>query len=344
MARELAWYLLVAGGLLVLVQLPGLFRTGLCGRSIETPGTSPSALDARVRAVWRGALPLAFGAAVYQINVMIGGLMAEGLLADGGPSILYYATRLQQLPLSLVAVAATSAVFPAMAALGQAGQREQLRRLHADTQLAVVYVALPAAVGLFVFAEPVMAVCFEHGAFGAEGVTRGAAALRGLAVAVIPAGAVGLMARCCYAVGDLRTPVRVSVWVLLLGIGLNWLFVPIMNLDVLGIALSSAFGAWLNLALLLPVIQRHLGTSTRLRERLWRVARMLLCALTSVGLGFWVWNFVADDRRSALSLTLGIGVAIGLYALLTTLAGLPEARLALQRIGLSRGQGAGSTG
>jgi peptidoglycan biosynthesis protein MviN/MurJ (putative lipid II flippase) len=138
--------------------------------------------------------------------------------------------------------------------------------------------------------------------------------------------------------------VRVSVWVLLLGIGLNWLFVPIMNLDVLGIALSSAFGAWLNLALLLPVIQRHLGTSTRLRERLWRVARMLLCALTSVGLGFWVWNFVADDRRSALSLTLGIGVAIGLYALLTTLAGLPEARLALQRIGLSRGQGAGSTG
>jgi hypothetical protein len=71
---------------------------------------------------------------------------------------------------------------------------------------------------------------------------------------------------------------------------------------------------------------------------------MLLCALTSVGLGFWVWNFVADDRRSALSLTLGIGVAIGLYALLTTLAGLPEARLALQRIGLSRGQGAGSTG
>jgi putative peptidoglycan lipid II flippase len=344
MARELAWYLLVAGGLLVLVQLPGLFKTGLCGGGLGVLDTPPSAQDARVRAVWRGALPLAFGAAVYQINVMIGGLMAEGLLADGGPSILYYATRLQQLPLSLVAVAATSAVFPAMAAMGQAGQREQLRRLHADTQLAVVYVALPATVGLFVFAEPVMAVCFEHGAFGAEGVTRGAAALRGLAVAILPAGAVGLMARCCYAVGDLRTPVRVSVWALLMGIGLNCLFVPIMNLDVLGIALSSALGAWFNLALLIPAIHGHLGTSTRLRERLWRVARMLLCALTSVGVGFGVWDFVTDDRRSVLPLTLGIGVAIALYALMTTLAGLPEAKLALQRVGLSRSQSAGGTG
>jgi hypothetical protein len=71
---------------------------------------------------------------------------------------------------------------------------------------------------------------------------------------------------------------------------------------------------------------------------------MLLCALTSVGVGFGVWDFVTDDRRSVLPLTLGIGVAIALYALMTTLAGLPEAKLALQRVGLSRSQSAGGTG
>jgi len=341
MARELAWYLLVAGALLVAVQLPGLLRTGLWRRE---PSAKEPTLNARVRAVWTGALPLAFGAAVYQINVMIGGLMAEGLLADGGPSLLYYATRLQQLPLSLVAVAATSAVFPAFAALGQAGRREELRKLHADTQLAVAFVALPAAIGLFVFAEPVMAVCFEHGAFGAEGVERGAQALRGLAVAVLPAGAVGLMARCCYSVGDLGGPVRASVLVLVVGVGLNWLFVPVMGLDVLGIALSSALGAWLNLLLLLPILHGHLGASTRLAQRVWRIARMAGCAALAVGLGHLVWDFLTEDRRSTLALTSGIGAAMVSYGCLTWAVRLPEAHSVLQRITAWRRPREGSTG
>lgn len=335
MARELAWYLLVAGALLVCIQLPALVRRGLW-RPFASEGANDPEQKARIRAIWTGALPLAFGAAVYQINVMIGGLMAEGLLEDGGPSILYYATRLQQLPLSLVAVAATSAVFPALAALGQAQRRDELRRLHADTQLAVAFVALPAAVGLFVFAEPVMAVCFEHGSFGGAGVLRGAEALRGLAVAVLPAGAVGLLARCCYAVGDTRTPVRLSVLVLILGVALNWLFVPVLGLDVLGIALSSALSAWFNLFLLLPVVHQHLGASTRLRERLGRLARMGVAAGASVGLGFFVWDFLTEDRRAALPLALGIGVSIVTYGACALALRLPEAQAALVKLGLAR--------
>jgi hypothetical protein len=65
-----------------------------------------------------------------------------------------------------------------------------VRDLHDRTHRAIAFVALPASVGLFVLARPVIAASFEHGAFGPEGVTRATAALRMLCLAILPAGAV----------------------------------------------------------------------------------------------------------------------------------------------------------
>src|SRR6185503_18607579 len=99
--------------------------------------------------------PLALGAAVYQVNVMVDGFMALSLLREGGATVLSAATRLQQFPMSLVSIAATSAVFPALTALGHGRAYAGVRSLHDRTQHAVAFVAIPASVGLLVFAEPV---------------------------------------------------------------------------------------------------------------------------------------------------------------------------------------------
>ena len=93
------------------------------------------------------ALRLALGAAVYQVNVLIDGFMAEGLLRDGGPTLHYYANRVQQFPMALIAVAATSAVFPALQAHGARGDRRAVRDLHDRTHRAIAFVALPASLG-----------------------------------------------------------------------------------------------------------------------------------------------------------------------------------------------------
>src|SRR5690349_4597835 len=237
-ARALAWYVMIAGLILLAVQLPALGPRGFLGRApAPLAPQERHALRARVWRVLREAAPLALGAAVYQVNVMVDGFMAEGLLPDGGPSVLYYATRVQQLPMSLVAAAATAAVFPALAALGHQRREAELRKLHDETHLAIAFAALPAALGLYVFARPIMALCFEHGAFGAEGTLRGAAVLRALALAVLPAGAAGLVARTLYALGDLRTPVRISIGVLALNAALNFGFVLGLGMDADGLAL-----------------------------------------------------------------------------------------------------------
>ena len=285
MVRWLAWGVLLAGVVQLVVLLPALPRYGLgwkAGGTVPelTPGLGPWT-------VLRRSAPLALGATVYQINVMLDGLMAVSLLEDGGPTLHYYANRVQQFPMSMLAVAATSAVFPALTALGATGRRGELRALHDRTQRLVLFLAIPASVGLFVLARPIVAVSFERGAFGPEGVERAAAGLRMLALALVPAGATGLLARTYYSLGDFRTPVRVSAVVLVANVVLNLVFVVGFGMDVDGLALATAITSWANLALLVPGLRGRLDLPPAVPGLRLAVARItaasLVCRVLAAG-------------------------------------------------------------
>ncbi len=344
-ARELAWCVLLAGLILFAVQLPALRSRGFLGRDAQPlAGEERRELRARIWRVLREAAPLALGAAAYQVNVMIDGFMAEGLLRNGGPSVLYYATRVQQLPMSLVSAAALTAVFPALAALGHERRHRELRKLHDDTHLAIAFAALPAVLGLFFFAEPVMGVCFEHGAFGAEGTARGAAALRMLALAILPAGAAGLVARTLYALGEYRTAVRISIAVLGLNVVLNLAFVLGLGMDADGLALSTSICAWLNLLLLLPALRSRIGPSADTRRILERLLRILLASGAAVGLAWALWAFLGNACGRTVALLSCITLAALAYGLFCQLLQVGEWQAVLSRVRKSVGSKSSSEG
>lgn len=327
MTRWLAWFVLGAGLILVLVQLPALKARGLLSRSKSTArGERLAASSEHVWAVLKTTAPLAMGAAVYQINVMIDGFMAVSLLPDGGPSALYYATRIQQFPMSLVSIAATSAVFPALTALGQKRALGELRVLHDRTHLAIAFVAIPATVGLLLFAEPVVSVCFEHGAFGPEGVVRGGSALRFLTLAILPAGAAGLVARTYYALGDFKTPVRISMAMLVSNIALNVLLVAGLGMDVGGLALATALTACGNLAFLWPGLRRRLGLPHGERNLLRRVVAITAAAFVAGLAARGLYDFVLHDGgpHRALALLVAIMLCVSIYALVSHGLRIPE--------------------
>lgn len=331
MARWLAWGVLVAGAAQLLVQVPALRRSGFLGPRPPRPADAPSAWG-----VLKASAPLALGAAVYQINVMLDGLMAEGLLPNGGPTVHYYANRVQQFPMALIAIAATSAVFPALQAHGHEGDRRAVRDLHDRTHRAIAFVALPASVGLFVLAQPVIAVSFEHGAFGAEGVARATAALRMLCLAILPAGAVGLVARTYYALGDYRTPVRASVAMLVVNVVLNVVLVRGVGMDVEGLALATALTSWGSLALLLPALGRTLELPASTTRFLGPLARMAL-ASAACGAGAVAFEGAAREGLGrALALVGAIGAGMGLYALAAHLLRVPEAAAVRARLARRR--------
>lgn len=337
MTRFLAWGVLVAGVAQLVVLVPALRSQGLLGRT---------RVAARPGAAWevlKRSAPLALGAAVYQVNVMVDGLMAEELLRDGGPTAHYYANRVQQFPMALISIAATASVFPALQALGLRRRLAELRSLHDRTQLAVVFLALPAGVGLFVLAGPLASVLFERGAFGADGTARVTAALEMLSLALLPAGAAGLLGRTYYALGDFRTPVRVSIAMLAVNAALNVVFVVWAGMDVEGLALATAVSSWGNVALLLPGLRGRLSLPGGERG----VARRVLwIALASAASGAAAWGAHAGAARvfappggydrSALALVAGITAGIMVFALAAELLRIEEWQPVKARLGRRR--------
>ncbi len=322
MTRDLAWGVLAAGLAQLLVHLPALRRHGFTGPARKS--LVPFGKQETAGSVLQRATPLALGAAVYQVNVMVDGLMAEGLLADGGPTLHYYATRVQQFPMGLVAFAATSAVFPLLQALGSRRALGELRALHDRTHRAIVFVALPASVGLVVLARPIISVSFEHGAFGPEGVARATRALQWLSLAILPAGATGLVARTYYSLGEFRYPVRVSSALLAINVVLSLLCVLVLGMDVDGLALGTGLTSWIGLGVLLAGLRSRMGLPRGAQGMGGALARM---ALASVGSGAAAWGACAllTDRAGRVSgLLAGMAAGVAAYALLVALLGVSE--------------------
>ncbi|MDF1837847.1 MAG: murein biosynthesis integral membrane protein MurJ [Planctomycetota bacterium] len=325
MARWLAAGVLIAGTVQLGVQVPALFKTGLLGVS---SGSEVISKDA-VRAVLWSSLPMALGAAVYQINVMIDGLMALGLLPTGGATIHYFANRVQQFPMALVAVAATSAVFPALKAMGHRGDLKAVRTLHDSTHRNVAFFALPASIGLFVLAEPVLQVLFQRGAFAEEGVVRGASALRMLCLAILPAGATGLCARTYYALGDFVHPVRISILMLITNVGLNLLLILQFGMDVDGLSLATAISSWGTLLLLLPGLSKRLPKPSG--GTLQGIAIMLIPAAACGLAAHFSWPVLTAVLPAPIALACAIGAGGLSYGLIAVALRLPEARRILSR-------------
>lgn len=323
MTRWLAVGALLSGVAQLSVQLPALRGAGL-GR--RPPGArAPVVPDAGARDALRSAVPLAFGAAVFQVNEVVDGFMAEALLPDGAPTVLYLANRVQQLPLALVAFAAASAVFPALQAHGHLGDRRAVRRLVDRTQLGVALLGVPASVGLCVLASPVAEVVYGHGAFGPEGVARTARTLQALALAILPVGATSLVVRAYYALGDYRWPVRVALAMLAVNAGLNTLCLRGFGLDVEGLALATVATSWLNLALLGPGLTR-LGLP-RSEEPL--LGPLAAIAAASAGCGVVAhvtWRALAADLGEAPALGAAIAGAILAYGAAVWALAVPGVR------------------
>jgi putative peptidoglycan lipid II flippase len=330
LARWLAWGLLLGGVVQLGLHLPPLARFGL------THAAGDERADAS--AVLRATGPLVIGAAIYQINVMVDGLMANSLLAAGGSSVIYYANRFQQFPLALISTAAVNAVFPLLNAHGHLGERVKVRALHDRTQLGMLFLALPAATGMFALALPIASVCYEHGNFGFEGTLRTAVGLRCLSLALVPAGAAALASRVFVAMGDLRTPVRIALWMLGTNVMLNTLFVVGFGMDVAGLTLSTALVSCLNLALLLHGLRRRLGlppAAPELRARILRIAlAALLCAAAAWAAqrGTAAALDVPEARRSLAALLAGLAAGGMTYAAAARMLGIPELAEILRRV------------
>ena len=229
-------------------------------------------LTAPVRELLRKIGPAALGAGAVQINLVISTALAARFLGEGAISYLYYADRLNQLPLGLVGIGIGTVLLPTLSRqlagkLDGAAMHTQNRAIEL-----VLLLTLPAAAALVVSALPIVRTLFEHGRFTPANSLATAAALSAFSLGLPAYVLIKVLTPGFYARGDTRTPVRIAVASMLVNLAGN--VALIWPLGFVGIALSTGAAAWVNAGLLYWTLRRrgHFAIDHRLRRNAWRLA------------------------------------------------------------------------
>lgn len=236
----------------------------------------------KVRTLGKRTLPVVFGASLYQINLLIGTILAT-TISDGAVSYLYYADRVTQLPLGVVGIAVGTALLPMISRLLEAGDDDGANRAQNRGAEFALLLTLPAAVALIVIPEPIVQVLFERGAFDAEASRATAGALLAYAVGLPAYVGIRVYTPGFFAREDTVMPVRIAALAMVVNIALNLLLMRSMG--HIGIALASSLSAWLNVLLLIAVLAKrgHYSPDTRLLRR----AAGILAASVLMGAALW---------------------------------------------------------
>lgn len=246
----LAGGVLVGGGLQLALQLPFLARHGI--RFWKRSGLWHPAM----KKVGVLMLPTIFGAAVYQINILVGTLLAS-LLPAGSVSYLYYADRIVQFPLGIFGQAAATAVLPSLSRQAAGGEHAAMGDTFAHAMRLVLFITIPAMVGLIVLRDPIVALLFRRGAFDAQSARLTSAALLYYALGLWAFSAVRIVVAMFYAMQDTRTPVQTAT----ISIAVNLLLgMTLMGpMQHCGLALATSIASMVNLSLLVYGLRKKLG-------------------------------------------------------------------------------------
>jgi putative peptidoglycan lipid II flippase len=306
-AHALAWGVFGAG----VVQLVWLYAW--CHKAGMRPRLVRPRLSPDIRLLGRRIIPVAIGAGIYQINLLIDTIIAS-FLPDGSISYLFYADRVNQLPLGVVGVAAGTALLPLLSRQLRSGDEAAALDSQNRTLEFSLLLTLPAAVALMIIAQPVISVLFERGAFGLQEVSATAGALAIYAAGLPAYVLVKALAPGYFARGDTKTPIKVAALAMAVNLALNLaLMGPFLHL---GIAMATVVSSWLNALILAVILSRrgHLALDARLRQKLLRVA--LSCAVMGVFLFFANASLAAAlggetlERISAMAALVVGGVVV----------------------------------
>jgi len=251
----LAAGVMLGGVLQLLLQWPALAHIG----KLPRVGLAPAAIGRAwahpgLRRILQLMAPALLGVSVAQLSLLINTQIASHL-GVGAVSWLFYADRLMEFPTALLGVALGSVLLPQLAAARGRDDGAGYSALLDWGLRLVLLLALPCAVALLVFAEPLIAVLFHYGAFTEHDVRQSAAALQGYGFGLLGLVAVKVLAPGFYAREDIRTPVRIAIGVLVTTQLLNLALVP--WLGVAGLAWAIGLGGLCNAGFLLWGLHRR---------------------------------------------------------------------------------------
>jgi putative peptidoglycan lipid II flippase len=312
----LAWGVLIAGVVQFLFQLPFLWRVRLFPRprvAFKDPG---------VMRVMRLMVPALFGVSVSQINLLLDTLIASFLIS-GSISWLYYSDRLMEFPVGVLGVALGTVILPSLSRRHAENSPEAFSHtLDWALRLNILF-GLPAAVGLFLLAGPMLATLFFSDAFDSQDVEMATKSLMAYAPGLMAIMLIKVLAPGFYGRQDTKTPVRIGIIAMSVNMALNILLV--FPLAHAGLALATTLSSGLNAYLLYQALRKG-GIYTPTEGWGALLSRTLAASLAMAALLWWgageIGEWLAGSGTSrALWLAGLIASAILVYFLTLFLLG-----------------------
>ncbi len=265
---------LVGGFLQFATQLPSLRRAGFHFQPDFRWG------DPGIRRILILMVPSVIAASAVQINVLVNSSFAS-FVGKEAVTWLNSAFRLMQLPIGVFGVAVATITLPVISRIAADSDTSSFGPTLGRAMRLAVFLTLPAAVGLWFLAHPVIGLIYEHGEFRSNDTLQTGFALQFYALGLVAYSCIKVLSPAFYAINRKWTPMLVSFASIALNLSLNYLFIFRLGLGHRGLALSTTICAVLNFTTLYFLM---LGPAGRLDS-----AKFLLalgrCALAAVPLG-----------------------------------------------------------
>lgn len=300
----------ILGGFLQLaVQLPPVKKKGMWFSLIWNP-----AHEGVVR-VLRLTVPVIGSLAVTQINIFVSSILASFLMV-GSISYLYYATRLYQFPHGIFGIAIATAILPAMSRQAAANDMDALRDTLSFGIRYILFINIPAMVGLIVLGIPITSLLFQRGEFDYNATVQTAYALMFFSVGLWAFSGVRIVNSAFYAMKDTKTPVKSA----LIAAGANVVFSLLLMRPMGhgGLALATALAANINMYMLLYLFRKKTGPiglrriiRSFAKTTVASAAMGVVCYYLSRG---GLWASAGNTAAKAATVGLSISASIAVYA------------------------------
>jgi putative peptidoglycan lipid II flippase len=304
------------------VQAPGLLKLPERKYSFTLGLDMPA-----VRQVGRLLAPRLLGAAIVQLNFLVSINLSSGM-TEGSLTGLKTAFMVMTMPLSVIAQSISIAAFPTFSAQIARGKRSEMRASLASSLRSILFLSIPAMIGLILLRVPVVSMIFERGAFDEESVSLTAWALLWYAAGLVSHSVLEIIVRAFYAMQDTRTPVMIGVGAMSLNVVLSLLLPGLFDrigwMPHGGFALANTLATTIEVLVLVYLMRKRLN-GLEGRHVLSGTGKSVLAAAAMSAVVVWWLGF---STGYSIWIVGGAGIILGgvVYGAAMLLLGVEEAR------------------
>ncbi|RVU53839.1 murein biosynthesis integral membrane protein MurJ [Anaerosphaera multitolerans] len=313
-ASYLAWGILAGFVFQYVIFLPYIKKSGY------THSFKIKKNDENLKRLFKIIIPVLISTSVIELNFIISKSLASSLFG-GAISTLNYAYKLQSFVTGIVITSITTAVYPEMARRGALNDIKGLRETTSEAISTMALLVIPASVGLFLFAGPIVELLFVGGAFTAEDGQLTALVLSFYAFGIIGIGVREIVSRVFYTVMDARTPVVNSVIMVVINVGLSIFLSRLLGIK--GLALATSISFIIGAVLIVISLRKKLGSVITKKTTVDLIKIIIATAVMGI-VSLVVFKFLSSALGNTLSLFGAIAIAGITYLIMLILLKVSE--------------------